>query len=705
MGKKAKSRSISSTESSRVGKTAVSWDPWIILALSLLVFCNTLGNELVWDDQVVIAKNPLVASLDVRGIFSTAYWYPDPKLTDLYRPVTVLSFAFNHKIGGVAPFIYHLTNVILHALNSVLAFLLLRRLTRNRSLSLAAALIFALHPIHSEAVAWVSGRAELLACFFMLSAWWVSLTDASAGPSQARGSAFLRWVAAAVLYLLALLSKESALVFLPVVWIFRAASFQSVQARDSQRPEGVKKSEPRPLGSGPSDPAMRDPLAYARGSVFFRRFPALGNILRPIDLSFVAAAVCMIGLRIATLGQAGPKTADTVPYVENPLAFSPLTTRVLTSVKLLGLYFCKMAWPLRLSSDYSFNQVPVAAFTNPIFWITLAVLTFCLILAVRTRFSSWIAGGILATCAGLSMVLNLLFPTGTLFAERLAYFPLLGFSVATASLINHPRVRHFLSLPAPALLAALLVLFFVRTYERNHEWKDNRTVFFAMVRTAPESVKAHTLAGLSMAEQQPSVARQHFEKALQIYPEYLQARLGLAQVEINLKSYVRAETVLQDALRQDPNSREALQALAIAYRGIGKFDLALQTCDQILAGHSGDPLALTERAIALEGLKRDSEAITAFQKAIAVGADSAEIRNRLGNIYLQQKNLQAALEQFLQAAQLQPSDPLTYFNLGEVYRQTGDKAKERQAYLEFLRYWKGNPRVAASIRNRLEALR
>ncbi|HEY3130649.1 MAG TPA: tetratricopeptide repeat protein [Acidobacteriota bacterium] len=667
MSRKKKSRSSLPAKGSPRGTMPASWDPWIVLALSLLVYFNTLGNELVWDDQVAIAQNPLVSSMNIRGIFSTAYWYPDPKLTDLYRPVTVLSFALNYTIGGLAPFAYHLTNVILHGINSLLVFLLLTQLTRSRSLSLGAALIFALHPVHSEAVAWVSGRAELLACFFMLSAWWVSLANGSASPDRTSGGAWwLHAGSAAVLYLFALLSKESALVLLPVVWIFRAVSFQSSHAKE------------------PSSLSWK-------------------NIVRPIDVALAGAALCMIGLRIAILGQVGPKTADTVPYAENPLAFSSATTRVLTAIKLLGLYFWKMVWPLRLSSDYSFNQIPVATWGDPLFWIALALLLFCLILALRTGLSSWILGGIWATCAGFSTVLNLFFPTGTLFAERLAYFPLLGFSVATAALIDHPRLRRFLSLPGPVLLASVLVVFFVRTYERNRDWKDNPTVFSAMARTAPESAKAQTLAGLSRAEQ-PSLSRQHFQEALKIYPEYHQAKLGLAQAEINLKNYGKAQELLKEILMQDQNSREALQALAIAYRGSGKFNLELETSDKVLALHPDDPLALTDRAIALEGLKRDSEAIAAFQKAIAAGADSAEIRNRLGTIYLAQKNLQAALEQFVQASRLQPSDPLSYFNLGDVYRQMGDQAGERQAYLDFLRYWRGNPRVAATIRNRLEAL-
>ncbi|MBI2822096.1 MAG: hypothetical protein HYX74_07705, partial [Acidobacteria bacterium] len=101
----------------------IRWYPWIVVALPLLAYANTLRNGLMWDDIEAIQGNPLVASLDVGAIFTTAYWYPDPKLTDLYRPVTVFSFALNHALGGFSPSMYHLTNILLHAANSLFVFL------------------------------------------------------------------------------------------------------------------------------------------------------------------------------------------------------------------------------------------------------------------------------------------------------------------------------------------------------------------------------------------------------------------------------------------------------------------------------------------------------------------------------------------------------------------------------------------------------
>lgn len=649
------------------------WYAWIVLAVALLTYSNTLRHALVWDDLAAIKENPLVERLDVRGIFTTAYWYPDPKLTDLYRPVTVLSFAINHRIGGFQPAVYHLTNVVLHGLISLLLFFLLAKITGRLAFALTASLIFAVHPVHVEAVAWVSGRSELLACLFMLLAWRVSLPGKSGitSPAAIAGTGLL--------YLLALLSKESALVLLPVVWCFRAV-------------------QTSPAGRAGSVPAA-----------VWRRF------FRPVDAAFIAATVVMLVARLALLGQIGPKTTDTVPFVENPLAYLPAATRILTAIKLYGLYLWKMIWPLHLSSDYSFAEIPVATLADPWVWISLILAGICLFAVYRIGISSWILAGILAFVAGLTMVVQLLFPTGTLFAERLAYFPLIGYAVALVAALDHQATRRVLHGSGPVLLAALLSFFFLRSLRRNLDWKDPETVFLTMAANAPQSAKAQTLAGTVVAERDPAAARDFFEKSLRIYPAYPQAKLGLAQAEINTGHFLKAERILIEALQQPADPREsvhwkgewettALQALATAYRGSQKFDRALAVSEQILAKSPADAFAMQERAMALEGLHRNSEALGAYQKAIAAGADNAELRNRLGGIYLRAGDTEAALQQLLQARKMLPSYALTYFNLADIYRQVGDREHEREAYVEFLRYWRGSPRVAATIRSRLQAL-
>jgi len=649
------------TKHAQSGSRIDFWYPWIILGLALLAYINTTTHDLVSDDIAAIQGNPLVAQMDVRRIFSTSIWYPNPKLSDLYRPITVLSYALNYAAGGFHPAGYHLVNIVLHALNSLLVFLLLKRFLQLRYAG-AAALIFALHPLHSEAVAWVTGRAELLACFFMLSAWLVSL------PDKDQKSTWLRTVLSSALYLLALLSKESALVLLPVIWCFRIIKSQI--ERDSNSLLAIR---------------WRD-------------------IFRVSDAGFAVSIAVMLSMRVGMLGQIGPKTADTVPFVENPLAFTGTWARILTSFKLLAFYLWKMVWPVRLSADYSYNQIPTFYLSDFWSWVSFIVIGLCVWLAARTGLSSWIFGGLISSLAAFTLTSNFLFPTGTMFAERLAYFPLLGFSTALAVALYHPRVTEILPASGTVALSVILALFFARTVLRNPDWASSYTLYKSMARTSPQSAKAHALAGLEESGRNPGLARSHFQDALRVYPKYEQARLGLAQADINTRNFPAAEKTLQEALRQNPSSLEALQALAFSYRASGKHQQALEITDRILARESNNSFALAQRAMALEGLKRNNEAVPAYQSAIASGADSAELHNHLGVLYLQSRQWRPALEQFLAAEKLEPGNPLTYFNLATAYHEIGDRARERQAYLDCLQHWKGDAKISAAIRARLSAL-
>jgi tetratricopeptide (TPR) repeat protein len=173
----------------------------LLLAVAMLVYGNTLLNSFTLDDDVYIFSNPAVTGLSVGGLFEPA------KANNVFRPVTFATFALNWAVGGTQPFGYHLVNLLLHAAVILLLYLVLRTLLepvpRATTVALTAAWLFAVHPIHTEAVASIVGRSELLAAGFLLAAWLLHLRD--------------RPVLALVCFVLALLSKESAAAFIALV--------------------------------------------------------------------------------------------------------------------------------------------------------------------------------------------------------------------------------------------------------------------------------------------------------------------------------------------------------------------------------------------------------------------------------------------------------------------------------------------------------
>lgn len=276
----------------------------VVFVAAVLVFANSLGNGFVSDDAHTILRHPHIKDPShLAQIFTSGHYEGKGG----YRPVVTLSYALNYWVGAESPLGYHLVNILLHACNSVLFYLICRALFSSRAPALVAALLFAVHPAHAEAVAWTSGRAELLGALFFFSAWLAYL----------RGSV----IPSLALFFLALLSKENTLL-LPVVLAI------SDHFRRNQR-----RAWPRYILYVLVIAAymvMRDALY---------RFPLLRNVAK-------------------------------IEIMDNPLVSASLADRLCTALKILGDYMVALFWPLHLAPDYSFNQIPIIPFV-PIFAILL----------------------------------------------------------------------------------------------------------------------------------------------------------------------------------------------------------------------------------------------------------------------------------------------------------------------------------------------
>ena len=178
-----------------------------VAVLATLPYLNTTSNEFVYDDYAQVVRNDLVRSLS-----------PLPSLSEgsvthgqveWYRPLTIYSFALNYAFDGLRPFLYHVTNIVLHAANSLLVAALVWRLSRSAVVTVTSAALFAVHAVHTEAVTPVFGRADLLSAFFVLAGWCLSLE----GPSLPLRRRFT----IALLFVAGLLAKESAVALLAVI--------------------------------------------------------------------------------------------------------------------------------------------------------------------------------------------------------------------------------------------------------------------------------------------------------------------------------------------------------------------------------------------------------------------------------------------------------------------------------------------------------
>ncbi len=176
-----------------------------IVMIGFAAYSGSLGNGFTFDDYAVVVNNPVVGEGRLSEVFSTGYWRAQPDAGH-YRPLTILSFVLNHAAGGLKPFGYHLTNLVLHLLNATFLFWILGHLLRDPHAAGFGALAFLLHPVNTEAVCSVVGRSELLAAFCVLSAW-ASYVAAS---RAAGGRRALLLFASVLLGLMGCLAKEQA---------------------------------------------------------------------------------------------------------------------------------------------------------------------------------------------------------------------------------------------------------------------------------------------------------------------------------------------------------------------------------------------------------------------------------------------------------------------------------------------------------------
>ena len=438
----------------------------LAIILSFTVFGNSIFNDFTFDDVSVVQNR---GDLKDPSNFLNLLVSPYHHLTKigLFRPFTMASYAINHYINdAILPASassfqqaagFRVVNIIIHALNSFLVFWLVNYLFKNRFLSYATFLLFLTHPIHTEAVTSIVGRAELLAFFWSLVAIYFFIKKDA-------------WLSSAS-FLFALFSKEVALMALPIIF-------------------------------------------YVDWVVIKNRF------FPTIKRTFVFAPVILIYalLRYKALGAYFLGDATTT-IVENPLKFMPFVERVLTAFKVLYMYLERLVWPIHLSADYSYNTIlPVKSFLEPTFLVGVGFFAILLWFLVSKRIHQLSgAFGALVFLAPYLMISNLIKPVGTIMGERLMYFPSFGLLLLSSYLLfklSEKIGRKFVY----AILILMIVFFSVRTIMRNRDWRDARTLFTATLQESPNSLIARmAMAAVHIKDDEWDEAKEQLNLSLGIY--------------------------------------------------------------------------------------------------------------------------------------------------------------------------------------------
>ncbi len=429
-----------------------AWLPIVALAaVTLAAYSNSFNAGLIFDNRGLILQDARIHSTspeNIARIIDYSYWWPYGE-SGLYRPLTTFSYLFNYTIlgNGENPFGYHAVNLALHFLNVLLVFALARRLLKRDSdlVPALAAALWAVHPVLTESVTNVVGRADLLAGASILGGLLLYLRFTETGA--------WRWLAAlAVSTAIGAFSKESAVCVAGVIVLYE--------------------------------------LTWRR---------CWRHLLYGV-LSTAPGIVWMLAQRAKVMSQV-PMVV--FPPWDNPLAAAGFWTAKLTALKLVANYLGLLFVPWRLSCDYSYAQVQL--FSGGIAdWLTLL---FVIAIAAAALWMYRIHRPVffLAAFAAITFLptSNILFPIGAIMAERFLYLPAVAVAITTAVALGALERRLGKARLAQSALAVLIVLFAARTWARNLDWRDDVSLMSAAVSASPNSFKAHMGLALALFESDP----------------------------------------------------------------------------------------------------------------------------------------------------------------------------------------------------------
>lgn len=664
----------------------------LLFLVSVLLYANTIGNSYAVDDGTVIENNRFttqgLSGLD--EIFSQSYraGFWDRK-EGLYRPLSVAMFAMEWEMAPGQPWLGHLINILIYGACSVVLFSVLRRILRNMHpfIPLLACLLWIVHPLHTEVVANIKSRDELLSFLFGMLSLRLLFRHIDT-------NLFLPMVLAAVSFALALLSKENAVtwagVFPLALWCFTDMDIRKVSLH---------------------------------GSVF------------------ILIVLLYFGLRTAVLGEIGG--GYELMVINNSLAgATDPTTRLATAFMIIGKYILLFLFPVSLSFDYSYNTFPLVGFSNLTALLTMLVVLFGVYFAMkRLPKRSPHSFSILFALGTFLLVSNVFLLIEATMAERFLFTPSLGLCMLTALVgggLLKPVNGKTEGIPVAAITnnrlfvpaLAILILFGGRSFSRNLDWKDNLTLLEHDVKTSPQSARIRYALGsaylIEKALKEPEgspIKGGYLDKAIRelslgvsILPNYNEAwyHLGLAHKEKgNASEAVKAlETArAYKAFTDAPH----LTASGLAYGLNGQYDKALSDLKEVCRLTPDDADAWNNYGLYLTEAGRLQEAITALDKATALRRDfgkayynkgntlakAGDFRaalilyekalrinpgytdalNNSGNCHIMLQNTDSALIYFRRALSADPSNTKAMVNLGVTLQNKGDTAAAR-TYLE-----------------------
>ena len=635
-----------------VDNAPFNWTPvyFFVILFSFLLYANTINHDFTVDDGTVIANNSFTKKgIDgLKDIFTNSYraGFWDRK-EGLYRPLSVAMFAVEYQIGNGSPLPGHIMNILFYVLTSIVMLSVLKRILQNYHplIPIAAALLFVAHPIHTEVVANIKSRDELLSFFFGILA--LDLLFNYIDKNK------IHWMLLSCLaFMLSLFSKESS-----VTWL------------------GVY------------------PLA-----LWFLTDKKIMDIVK-LSIPYLALFILFMLIRTSILGTiTGEKE---VLLINNSLVGAPdKASQLATAFGILARYIGILLIPASLVFDYSYNTIPNITFGNPLALVGVVLTIGGLIYAIRTLSKkSLVAFAILFYLGSISLLSNLFLTLEATMGERFVYTASFGFCLLVALLLDKlfklsEQKNKNISLNSilkpnstTIILVVVILAFSARTYSRNSDWKDNITLLSHDVKISPESARIRYAYGSALLVEmalkekdnnQKSIyldqAIEQLSKGVSLIPNYNDAwyNLGIAYKEKNdFKNAVYAFEKARSYKAFDTD--EKLSNAGIAYGNNGQLEKAITDLKAAIALNPNSSDNYNNLGLYLGENKMYDESFASFEKALAIKPAFDKAYYNRGNIYAQKNDFRSAIDNYKKALTINPSYADAYNNLGNCYAVMGIK--------------------------------
>lgn len=587
----------------------------VLVILPLMVYIQVRNHAFIqYDDGAYVSENPRV----ITGLkWDNVIWAFSPVSVEVagnWHPLTWLSLMLDAEVFGQSPRGFHLTNLALHVVNTILLFTLLRLMTGAEWESAFVAAVFSVHPMHVESVAWIAERKDVLSTFWGLIAmlYWMRFVQSGA-------RSWIIWSLLA--YALSLMSKQM-LVTLPCLMLV-------LDYWPLQRSSGIDNS-----------------------GLLTKRWETL--TLEKLPHFVVGFLFCMIAWWSQERGQAIQTLED-----------YPLETRLLNAISVYGIYLWKMAWPAGLAVFYPYPRYSLMQ--EACVWGGLVLTITVLAIRIRRQYPYVISGwfwylGTLVPVIGIVQI------GAQRMADRYTYFPMTGTLIAVTWLTSHwCRNDSKRKAAAAGVASVVLIALSVQAHSQTALWRNTLTLFRHAM-TVEESALSHVKVGFEFVKEGDlRKGTRHFQRALEIDPEYVNAHSCLGNAALARRQLPEAVEHFRRAIHFDPECVEAHYNLGIVLAMQGKTPEAIDHYRETLRLEPRHAEALVNLGIGHSAEKRFDVAERVFRQALSVNPHLSQGHINLAFVLTETGRSGDAIEHLLEALRNEPNNWQVHLKLSEVY--------------------------------------